>query len=114
MADWLIADAIATAHTQIATVFSGTLFASRKMPLRSYLMATAIFVHEVTKASQCWRCRDLGTTYKTSFVLAHKIHETPTPARFSSALRNRLARIPHSRSRSVIAIPLSTANSCGK
>jgi transposase-like protein len=54
---------------------SGTLFVSRKMPLRSYLMAIAIFVNEVKGKSMLAMSRDLGTTYKTSFVLAHKIRE---------------------------------------
>jgi transposase-like protein len=54
---------------------SGTLFASRKMPLRSYLMAIAIFVNEVKGKSMLAMSRDLGTAYKTSFVLAHKIRE---------------------------------------
>jgi transposase-like protein len=54
---------------------SGTLFASRKMPLRSYLMAIAIFVNEVKGKSMLAMSRDLGTTYKTSFLLAHKIRE---------------------------------------
>jgi transposase-like protein len=54
---------------------SGTLFASRKMPLRGYLMAIAIFVNEVKGKSMLAMSRDLGTTYKTSFVLAHKIRE---------------------------------------
>jgi transposase-like protein len=54
---------------------SGTLFASRKMPLRSYLMAIAIFVNEVKGKSMLAMSRDLGTTYKTSFVLAHKMRE---------------------------------------
>jgi transposase-like protein len=55
---------------------SGTIFASRKMPLRSYLMAIAIFVNEVKGKSMLALSRDLGTTYKTSFVLAHKIRES--------------------------------------
>jgi len=54
---------------------SGTLFASRKMPLRAYLMAIAIFVNEVKGKSMLAMSRDLGTSYKTSFVLAHKIRE---------------------------------------
>ena len=54
---------------------SGTLFASRKMPLRSYLMAIAIFVNEVKGKSMLAMSRDLGTSYKTSFVLAHKLRE---------------------------------------
>jgi transposase-like protein len=54
---------------------SGTLFASRKMPLRSYLMAIAIFINEVKGKSMLAMSRDLGTSYKTSFVLAHKLRE---------------------------------------
>src|SRR4051812_39329885 len=54
---------------------SGTLFASRKMPLRAYLMAIAIFVNEVKGKSMLAMSRDLGTSYKTSFVLAHKLRE---------------------------------------
>src|SRR3984957_14480839 len=54
---------------------SGTLFASHKMPLRAYLMAIAIFANEVKGKSMLAMSRDLGTSYKTSFVLAHKIRE---------------------------------------
>jgi transposase-like protein len=54
---------------------SGTLFASRKMPLRAYLMAIAIFANEVKGKSMLGMSRDLGTSYKTSFVLAHKLRE---------------------------------------
>lgn len=54
---------------------SGTIFASRKMPLRSYLMAIAIFMNEVKGKSMLAMSRDLGTTYKTSFVLAHKLRK---------------------------------------
>jgi transposase-like protein len=55
---------------------SGTIFASRKMPLRSYLMAIAVFVNEVKGKSMLAMSRDLGTAYKTAFVLAHKIRES--------------------------------------
>ena len=57
------------------SITSGTLFASRKMPLRAYLMAIAIFVNEVKGKSMLAMSRDLGTSYKTSFVLAHKMRE---------------------------------------
>jgi transposase-like protein len=57
---------------------SGTLFASRKMPLRAYLMAIAIFVNEVKGKSMLAMSRDLGVSYKTSFVLAHKLREAMT------------------------------------
>jgi hypothetical protein len=38
-------------------------------------MAIAIFVNEVKGKSMLAMSRDLGTTYKTSFVLAHKMRE---------------------------------------
>src|SRR3954469_3659897 len=57
------------------TITSGTLIASHKMPLRSYLMAIAIFANEVKGKSMLALSRDLGTQYKTAFVLAHKMRE---------------------------------------
>ncbi len=57
------------------SVTSGTLFAFHKMPLRSYLMAIAIFANEVKGKSMLALSRDLGTQYKTAFVLAHKMRE---------------------------------------
>ena len=57
------------------TVTSGTLFASHKMPLRSYLAAIAIFCNEVKGKAALALSRDLGTSYKTCFVLAHKLRE---------------------------------------
>jgi transposase-like protein len=57
------------------SVTSGTLFAFHKMPLRSYLLAIAIFCNEVKGKSMLALSRDLGTQYKTAFVLAHKIRE---------------------------------------
>ncbi len=57
------------------SVTSGTLFAFHKMPLRAYLMAVAIFCNEVKGKSMLALARDLGTQYKTAFVLAHKMRE---------------------------------------
>jgi hypothetical protein len=57
------------------SVTSGTLFHSRKKPLRSYLMAIAIFANEVKGKSMLAMARDLGVAYQTSFVLAHKMRE---------------------------------------
>jgi hypothetical protein len=57
------------------TVTSGTLFAWRKMPVQSYLAATAIFINEVKGKAALALSRDLGTAYKTAFVLAHKLRE---------------------------------------
>ena len=41
----------------------------------AYLMAVAIFANEVKGKSMLALSRDLGTQYKTAFVLAHKIRE---------------------------------------
>lgn len=57
------------------TLTSGTLFASHKMPLRAYLAAIAIFCNEVKGKAALALSRDLGTSYKTAFVLAHKLRE---------------------------------------
>src|SRR5262245_1795312 len=57
------------------SVTSGTLFAFHKMPLRSYLMAIAIFANEVKGKSMLALSRDMGVQYKTAFVLAHKMRE---------------------------------------
>jgi transposase-like protein len=55
------------------TITAGTLFASHKMPLKAYLAAIAIFCNEVKGKSMLALSRDLRTSYKTSFVLAHKL-----------------------------------------
>jgi len=57
------------------TLTSGTLFASHKLPLRMYLAAIAIFCNEVKGKSMLALSRDLGLSYKSAFVLAHKLRE---------------------------------------
>src|SRR5579863_6192451 len=57
------------------TVTSGTLFAWNKMPVQTYLAAIAVFMNEVKGKNALALSRDLGTSYKTAFVLAHKIRE---------------------------------------
>lgn len=57
------------------TVTSGTLFASHKLPLRAYLAAIAIFCNEVKGKSALAISRDLGLSYKSAFVLLHKLRE---------------------------------------
>jgi transposase-like protein len=57
------------------SITSGTLFAFHKMPLRQYLAAIAIFCNEVKGKSALALSRDLGTQYKTAYVLAHKLRE---------------------------------------
>ncbi len=57
------------------SITSGTLFASHKLPLRTYLAAIAIFTNEVKGKSMLALSRDLGTHYMTAFVMAHKMRE---------------------------------------
>jgi transposase-like protein len=62
------------------TATSGTLFAWHKLPLRTYLMAIAVFCNEVKGKSMLAFCRDLDVQYKTAFVLAHKLREAMASA----------------------------------
>jgi len=57
------------------TITSGTLFASHKLPLRGYLAAIAVFCNEVKGKSALALSRDLGLSYKSTFLLLHKIRE---------------------------------------
>lgn len=57
------------------SVTSGTIFASRKLPVRDYLLAIAIFVNGAKGYSALQLSRDLDVQYKSAFVMAHKIRE---------------------------------------
>lgn len=57
------------------SVTSGTIFASRKLPIRDYLLAIAIFVNGAKGHSALQLSRDLDVQYKTAFVLSHKLRE---------------------------------------
>src|ERR1700681_1848029 len=57
------------------TITSGTLFASHKPPLRGYLAAIAVFCNEVKGKSALALSRDLGLSYKSAFVLLHKLRK---------------------------------------
>src|SRR6202035_4556958 len=57
------------------TITSGTLFGSHKLPLRGYLAAIAVFCNEVKGKSALALSRDLGLSYKSAFVLLHKLRE---------------------------------------
>lgn len=57
------------------SITSGTLFSSYKLPLRGYLAAIAIFCNEVKGKSMLALSRDLGLSYKSAFVLSHKLRE---------------------------------------
>ena len=57
------------------TVTSGTIFASRKLPIRDYLLAIAIFVNGAKGHSALQLSRDLDCQYKSAYVLAMKLRE---------------------------------------
>lgn len=57
------------------SVTSGTIFASRKLPISTYLLAIAIFVNGAKGHSALQLSRDLDCQYKTAYVMAHKIRE---------------------------------------
>lgn len=57
------------------SVTSGTIFASRKLALRDYLLAIALFVNGAKGMPALQLSRDLDVQYKTAFVLAHKLRE---------------------------------------
>jgi len=54
---------------------SGTIFASHKLALRDYLAAIAIFSNGAKGVAALALGRDLNVSYKTAFVLAHKLRE---------------------------------------
>jgi transposase-like protein len=57
------------------SVTSATIFASRKLPIRDYLLVIAIFVNGAKGHSALQLSRDLDCQYKSAFVMAHKIRE---------------------------------------
>src|SRR5258708_301457 len=54
---------------------AASLFDSHKLPLRGYLAAVAVFCNEVKGKSMLALSRDLGLSYKSAFVLLHKLRE---------------------------------------
>ena len=68
------------------SITSGTIFASRKLPIRDLLAAIAIFVNGAKGIPALKLSRDLGVQYKTAFVLAHKIREAMASAVDASQL----------------------------
>src|SRR6267378_3635015 len=51
------------------------LVSFEKLPVRSYLMAIAVFVNGAKGHAALHLSRDLNVQYKTAFVLAHKLRE---------------------------------------
>lgn len=58
------------------SVTSGTIFANHKLPLKTYLIAVALFTNAVKSLSALQLSRDLDCQYKTAWVLSHKIRES--------------------------------------
>ena len=58
------------------SVTSGTLFSGHKLPLKTYLLAIAIFTNSVKSLSALQLSRDLNVQYKTAWVLSHKLRES--------------------------------------
>src|SRR6185312_687151 len=52
-----------------------TLFANRKLSIRDYLLAIAIFVNGAKGYPALHLSRDLSVSYKCAFVLSHKLRE---------------------------------------
>lgn len=61
-------------HRQFS-VTSQTIFASRKLPIRTILYAVALFTNGAKGMSALHLGRELDVQYKTAFVLAHKLRE---------------------------------------
>lgn len=57
------------------SITSGTLFASHKLSLRTYLAAIAVFCNEVKGKSMLAMSREIDLSYKSAFVLCHKLRE---------------------------------------
>lgn len=57
------------------SVTSGTVFANRKLPLRTYLEAIALFVINAKGENAIQMSHRLDVAYKTAWVLCHKIRE---------------------------------------
>lgn len=58
------------------SVTSGTAFASRKLPFVKILFATLIFINGASGVAALRLRRDTGISYKTSFVLCHKLRQS--------------------------------------
>ena len=70
------------------SVTSNTLFAAHKLPLKTYLLAIALFTNETKGMSALKLSRDLQVQYKTAFVLQHKIREALLETRDQETLMN--------------------------
>ncbi|WP_273382893.1 transposase [Actinobacillus porcinus] len=58
---------------------SGTLFASHKLPLRTYLLALVFYINAKQGITSKRLARELAVNYRTAFMLSHKIRESLKP-----------------------------------
>jgi transposase-like protein len=63
------------ACTKKFSTTSSTLFAWHKLPVQMYLAAIAVAMNEVKGKNALALSRDLGTSYKATWILMHKIRE---------------------------------------
>lgn len=68
------------------SVTSGTLFSGHKLPMKTILMALAIFSNAAKGISALQLTRDLNVQYKTAFVLLHKFREALLETRDESPM----------------------------
>jgi transposase-like protein len=73
------------------SVTSGTIFASRKLPVQTILLAIAIFVNSAKGHSALQLSRDLDVQYKTAFVLSHKLREALAAEKAHAAVSGEVA-----------------------
>ena len=73
------------------SVTSGTIFASRKLPLRTILLAIAIFANGAKGHAALQLSRDLDVQYKTAFVLSHKLREAIAAERADATVSGQVA-----------------------
>lgn len=73
------------------SITSGTIFASRKLPVRDILAAIAVFINGAKGYSALQLSRDLSIDYKTAFVMLHKVREAIKIARADGALAGDVA-----------------------
>lgn len=72
------------------SVTSGTIFASRKLPIRDLLAGIALFVTGAKGKSSLQMSRELDVTVKTAFVLCHKLREAMKAAEDATPLQGRV------------------------
>ena len=73
------------------SVTAGTIFASHKLPVRTILLAIAIFVNGAKGHSALQLSRDLDVQYKTAFVLQHKLREAMAAEKANATVSGEVA-----------------------